>query len=253
VLARHGGTLAKFIGDAVMAVYGIPRLHEDDALQAVRGAAELGDALAELNGELEAAWGVRLALRTGVNTGEVVVGDAVHGQEIVVGDAVNVAARLEQAVLLLATAHHRHGGPHDGHDPCPAPDALHEPPQHAPAVVGDRRISSGDFGDIEAEPEQNDHDGDADKEGRPGVPSDRFAEAWVGGQQEAVQQERYEGIPVPPPGLLRAESGFNDGRGQGEQEDRPGLVPEGSQPLQSCRPLPRRFNLRPRWSWKKSR
>ncbi|HEX8930489.1 MAG TPA: AAA family ATPase, partial [Actinomycetota bacterium] len=64
---------------------------------AVRGAAELGDALAELNGELEAAWGVRLALRTGVNTGEVVVGDAVHGQEIVVGDAVNVAARLEQA------------------------------------------------------------------------------------------------------------------------------------------------------------
>jgi class 3 adenylate cyclase/tetratricopeptide (TPR) repeat protein len=97
VLARHGGTVAKFIGDAVMAVYGIPRLHEDDALRAVRGAAELGDALAELNGELEAAWGVRLALRTGVNTGEVVVGDAVHGQEIVVGDAVNVAARLEQA------------------------------------------------------------------------------------------------------------------------------------------------------------
>jgi class 3 adenylate cyclase/tetratricopeptide (TPR) repeat protein len=97
VLVRHGGTVAKFIGDAVMAVYGIPRLHEDDALRAVRGAAELGDALAELNGELEAAWGVRLALRTGVNTGEVVVGDAVHGQEIVVGDAVNVAARLEQA------------------------------------------------------------------------------------------------------------------------------------------------------------
>jgi class 3 adenylate cyclase/tetratricopeptide (TPR) repeat protein len=97
VLARHGGTVAKFIGDAVMAVYGIPRLHEDDALRAVRGAAELGDALAELNSELEAAWGVRLALRTGVNTGEVVVGDAVHGQEIVVGDAVNVAARLEQA------------------------------------------------------------------------------------------------------------------------------------------------------------
>jgi class 3 adenylate cyclase/tetratricopeptide (TPR) repeat protein len=97
VLARHGGTVSKFIGDAVMAVYGIPRLHEDDALRAVRGAAELADALAELNGELEAAWGVRLALRTGVNTGEVVVGDAVQGQEVVVGDAVNVAARLEQA------------------------------------------------------------------------------------------------------------------------------------------------------------
>jgi class 3 adenylate cyclase/tetratricopeptide (TPR) repeat protein len=97
VLARHGGTVAKFIGDAVVAVYGVPRLHEDDALRAVRGAVELGDALAALNGELEAAWGVRLALRTGVNTGEVVVGDAVHGQEVVLGDAVNVAARLEQA------------------------------------------------------------------------------------------------------------------------------------------------------------
>ncbi|HEY6590326.1 MAG TPA: adenylate/guanylate cyclase domain-containing protein, partial [Actinomycetota bacterium] len=97
VLTRHGGTVAKFIGDAVMAVYGIPRLHEDDALRAVRAAGELGRALEELNGELEAALGVRLALRTGVNTGEVVVGDAVGGQDVVVGDAVNVAARLEQA------------------------------------------------------------------------------------------------------------------------------------------------------------
>jgi class 3 adenylate cyclase len=97
VLARHGGTVAKFIGDAVLAVFGIPRLHEDDALRAVRAAGELGGALEELNAELEAAWGVRLALRTGVNTGEVVAGDAVHGQDLVVGDVVNVAARLEQA------------------------------------------------------------------------------------------------------------------------------------------------------------
>jgi class 3 adenylate cyclase len=97
VLARHGGTIQKFIGDAVLAVYGIPRLHEDDALRAVRAASELGGAIEELNAELEATWRVRLALRTGVNTGEVVVGDAVHGQEVVVGDAVNVAARLEQA------------------------------------------------------------------------------------------------------------------------------------------------------------
>jgi class 3 adenylate cyclase len=93
VLTRHGGTMAKFIGDAVMAVYGIPRLHEDDALRAVRAAGELGRALEELNAELETALGVRLALRTG----EVVVGDAVGGQNVVVGDAVNVAARLEQA------------------------------------------------------------------------------------------------------------------------------------------------------------
>ena len=97
VLERHGGTVAKFIGDAVMAVYGVPRLHEDDALRAVRGAAELSASLTELNGELETAWGVRLALRTGVNTGEVMVGDGVGGQEVIVGDAVNVAARLEQA------------------------------------------------------------------------------------------------------------------------------------------------------------
>ena len=97
VLTRHGGTVAKFIGDAVMAVYGIPSLHEDDALRAVRGASELGDALAELNAELQATLGVRLALRTGVNTGELVVGNLVHGQDVVVGDAVNVAAWLEQA------------------------------------------------------------------------------------------------------------------------------------------------------------
>lgn len=97
VLARHGGTIEKFIGDAVLAIYGIPRLHEDDALRAVRAASELGSAIEELNAELEATWSVRLALRTGVNTGEVVVGDAVHGQDVVVGDAVNVAARLEQA------------------------------------------------------------------------------------------------------------------------------------------------------------
>jgi hypothetical protein len=60
VLTRHGGTMAKFIGDAVMAVYGIPRLHEDDALRAVRAAGELGRALEELNAELETALGVRL-------------------------------------------------------------------------------------------------------------------------------------------------------------------------------------------------
>src|SRR5919112_2014936 len=55
VLTRHGGTVAKFIGDAVMAVFGIPWLHEDDALRAVRAAGELGDALEELNAELEAS------------------------------------------------------------------------------------------------------------------------------------------------------------------------------------------------------
>ena len=95
VLARHGGRVEKFIGDAVMAVFGIPEVHEDDAIRAVRAATEMGEELQRLNVELERSWGVRLQVRTGVNTGEVVAGDG--GQTLVTGDAVNVAARLEQA------------------------------------------------------------------------------------------------------------------------------------------------------------
>ena len=96
-LERHGGVVEKFIGDAVMAVFGLPRLHEDDALRAVRAASGMQRALAELNDELERHFGVRLANRTGVNTGEVVSGDPTTAQRLVTGDAVNVAARLEQA------------------------------------------------------------------------------------------------------------------------------------------------------------
>jgi class 3 adenylate cyclase/tetratricopeptide (TPR) repeat protein len=96
-LERHGGTVEKFIGDAVMAVFGIPTLHEDDALRAVRAAIEMKEALARLNDELDERWGVRLRTRTGVNTGEVVAGDPDLGEGFIVGDAVNVAARLEQA------------------------------------------------------------------------------------------------------------------------------------------------------------
>jgi class 3 adenylate cyclase/tetratricopeptide (TPR) repeat protein len=97
VLEKYGATVEKFIGDAVMAVFGIPTMHEDDALRAVRAAAELRDRLDGLNDELERARGVRIALRTGVNTGEVVVGDPSAQQFYATGDAVNVAARLEQA------------------------------------------------------------------------------------------------------------------------------------------------------------
>jgi class 3 adenylate cyclase/tetratricopeptide (TPR) repeat protein len=96
-LERHGGVIEKFIGDAVMAVFGLPRLHEDDALRAVRAAAGMQAALEDLNGELQRVYGVQLANRTGVNTGEVVAGDPTTGQRLVTGDAVNVAARLEQA------------------------------------------------------------------------------------------------------------------------------------------------------------
>jgi len=85
ILERHGGSVEKFAGDAVMAVFGIPTAHEDDALRAVRAASEMQQAIA----------GHGLEARIGVNTGEVVVGG--EGETLVTGDAVNVAARLEQA------------------------------------------------------------------------------------------------------------------------------------------------------------
>ena len=97
VLEHHGGTVEKFIGDAVMAVFGIPVVHEDDALRAVRAVTDLREALAELNDELRAEFGTELRVRTGINTGEVVAGDPTHGQSFATGDAVVVAQRLEAA------------------------------------------------------------------------------------------------------------------------------------------------------------
>ena len=84
IVEGHGGSVEKFIGDAVMAVFGVPVLHEDDALRAVRAAVEMRDALPELG----------LQGRIGVMTGEVVTGTE---ERLATGDAVNVAARLEQA------------------------------------------------------------------------------------------------------------------------------------------------------------
>src|SRR5262245_11904442 len=84
IVERHGGTVEKFIGDAVMAVFGVPTAHEDDALRAVRAAEEMREALPELG----------LQARMGLNTGLVVTGSE---ERLATGDAVNVAARLEQA------------------------------------------------------------------------------------------------------------------------------------------------------------
>ena len=95
VLERHGGTIEKFVGDAVLGVFGIPVVHEDDALRAVRAAVELRDELGRLNDELERAYGVRIDVRTGINTGEVFAGDPAHGDPFATGDAVVVAQRLE--------------------------------------------------------------------------------------------------------------------------------------------------------------
>ena len=108
IVERHGGTVEKFIGDAVMAVFGVPAVHEDDALRAARAAEELRGGLDELNDELERNYGTRLELRMGVNTGEVVTGTE---ERLATGDAVNVAARLEQAAqpgeVLLGEETHR--------------------------------------------------------------------------------------------------------------------------------------------------
>ena len=111
MVERHGGTVEKFIGDAAMAVFGVPRLHEDDAARAVRAATDLREALAGLNEELERDHGLALRVRVGINTGEVLAGDAAAGQPFATGVAVNLAMRLQQAALpdeiLLSAATQR--------------------------------------------------------------------------------------------------------------------------------------------------
>src|SRR4051812_19169220 len=92
IATTHGGTVEKYIGDAVMVVFGVPRLHEDDAERAVRAALAMRDAVEDLNRSLA----VELALRIGVNSGEVVSGVGEEDQFLVTGDPVNVAARLQQ-------------------------------------------------------------------------------------------------------------------------------------------------------------
>jgi class 3 adenylate cyclase len=91
IAETHGGTVEKFIGDAVMVVFGVPRLHEDDAERAARAALAMRDAVTDLQRDL----GFALVLRIGVNSGEVVTGTGEERQFLVTGDAVNVAARLQ--------------------------------------------------------------------------------------------------------------------------------------------------------------
>jgi class 3 adenylate cyclase/tetratricopeptide (TPR) repeat protein len=97
-ITRHGGKIEKYIGDAIMAVFGLPVAHEDDALRAVRAAAGMQTELKRVNADLQARYGVTLGNRTGINTGEVVANDDPKAdQKLATGDAVNLAARLEQA------------------------------------------------------------------------------------------------------------------------------------------------------------
>jgi class 3 adenylate cyclase len=94
---RHGGSVEKFIGDAVVAAFGVPEAHEDDALRACRSALEMQTRMAALQPGFELRFGTRVEARIGVNTGEVVAGGSLSEDAFVTGDAVNVAARIEQA------------------------------------------------------------------------------------------------------------------------------------------------------------
>ena len=111
VFERHGATVQAYPGDALMAVFGVPRLHDDDALRAVRAALELHEVFAGLGDELERAFGVRLGGRIGVGTGEVIADHPAPGRPLASGDAVNAAKRLEELAdageTLIDDATHR--------------------------------------------------------------------------------------------------------------------------------------------------
>ena len=108
-LERHGGTVEKFIGDEVMAVFGVPAVREDDALRAIRAAIELRECAAAIEIGLDAE--LKLQVRIGLNTGEVVTGDPFGGDSFVTGNAVNIAKRIEQAAapgeILIGEETHR--------------------------------------------------------------------------------------------------------------------------------------------------
>ena len=110
IVRIHGGTVERFRGDEVMAVFGVPIVHEDDALRAVRAGTEMQRALGRLNEELRSRFEIELACRIGINTGEVVAGDPSTGETFVTGDAVNLAKRLEQVAepgrIMIGTATH---------------------------------------------------------------------------------------------------------------------------------------------------
>ena len=96
IVERHGGTVEKFIGDAIVGFFGLTDVHEDDAQRAIRAALELRDAVSELAEELRRTNGVELGIKIGVNSGDVFVGAGSRREMFATGDSVNVAARLEQ-------------------------------------------------------------------------------------------------------------------------------------------------------------
>lgn len=111
----EGGETEKFIGDAVVAVFGLARVHEDDALRALRTALAMQGAATELHREVRSRWGLDLAVRVGVNTGEVVVDLAGGASRFIASDVTNVAARLQQLAepgcVVLSEATRAWAGP----------------------------------------------------------------------------------------------------------------------------------------------
>jgi tetratricopeptide (TPR) repeat protein len=97
IAERLGGTVEKFIGDAIFAVFGIPHVGEDDAIHAVEAAEAMRNSMADLNAELMKRWGLEIQTRAGVSTGEIVVGAESTVDQMVMGDVANVAARLQAA------------------------------------------------------------------------------------------------------------------------------------------------------------
>ncbi len=108
---RHGGVVERSLGTGLIAVFGIPAVHEDDALRAVRAAASLGDALSGLSDELERDFGIQIALRIGIATGEVVTGAPTPGRPPIVGEPLIQASQLQQRArpgqILLADSTRR--------------------------------------------------------------------------------------------------------------------------------------------------
>lgn len=96
IVERHGGVVEKFIGDAILAVFGLPTTREDDALRAVRAAVAIQSHIDQLNVQLDRRFGRTIELRIGVNSGEFIVGGSYRDEPLVAGDVANVAARLEQ-------------------------------------------------------------------------------------------------------------------------------------------------------------
>ena len=111
VFTDHGGSVGRRHGDGFMIAFGIPELHEDDAVRAVRAASEFRAALRELDAELQQERGLSLKVRLGVNTGTVLVRDAGAVEDEVTGEAVTVAKRFEQAAgpdqILIGAATYR--------------------------------------------------------------------------------------------------------------------------------------------------